>query len=125
MNEMYKKLANLHHDWLKEFIAWYKDNYATGIDIKILITLDRNYSIGILHEYLNKKYNLGILYDAYTYYIYIIRPELYANELIDKFKSDGVFTHVLYKHSQNREYKLNTVFEHALFKTLEKLENEF
>ena len=125
MNSISTKLSQGHVKWFKDFITWYKDNYATGIDIKILVTEHNNYMLGIIHEYLNKVYNVGILYDCYTYYIYIVNPDLKVNELIDKFKTTGEFTHVIIKHTNNKQASTSKVFEMAILRIIDEIHNQF
>ena len=125
MNNLYEELLRDYKEWLKEFIVWYKDNYKQGIEIKILLNLHQDYSLSILHVYLNKVYGIGILADPYTYYVYIITPELKVNEILARYKSNGEFTHVIITDTNTKKANVNTVFKRAILKVLEEIHNEF
>jgi hypothetical protein len=125
MNDLYEELLRDYKEWLKEFIVWYKDNYKQGIEIKILLNLHQDYSLSILHVYLNKVYGIGILADPYTYYVYIITPELKVNEILARYKSNGEFTHVIITDTNTKKANVNTVFKRAILKVLEEIHNEF
>ena len=125
MNDLYEELLRDYKEWLKEFIVWYKDNYKQGIEIKILLNLHQDYSLSILHVYLNKVYGIGILADPYTYYVYIITPELKVNEILARYKSNGEFTHVIITDTNTKKANVNTVFKRAILKVLDEIHNEF
>jgi len=125
MNDLYTDLLRDYKEWLKEFIVWYKDNYNQGVEIKVLLNLHQDYSLSILHTYLNKAYNIGILYDSYTYYIYIVDPKLKVNEILNRYKVDGVFTHVIITDTNKKKANVNTVFRRAILRVLEEIHNQF
>lgn len=124
MNTLTKKLVD-YPEFFKDFIDWYGDNYKTGIALKLLIELDSDYMLPVVHKYLNKVYNVGVMFDTYTYYAFIINPELRVNELIKNFNENGEFTHVIIKDTNSREANINTVFERALLRVVEEITKEF
>lgn len=128
MDNLFTTLSKRYEDFLVEFISWYKaKRFATPI--KVFVSLEDDFQVGIFHGFLHQKHNVGLHYDEHTYVLYWVDPlkKTAREEILKRFndtKAKGI-SHTFVKRFDLPKADFPAMGRRAILKAVEYIVEPF